>query len=153
MNVKKKILFLCTHNAARSQMAEGFVNTLYSEHYEAYSAGSEPREVHPCAIEVMAEEGINIASQRAKPLDEYLDASFDYVVTMCARAQERCPIFPGAIIPGGTEYIHHDFDDPLLDAGPDGASCTSFRSVRDQVREWIEATFVLAETATRSLQR
>jgi len=134
-------------------MAEGFVNTLYSEHYEAYSAGSEPWEVHPCAIEVMAEEGINIASQRAKPLDEYLDASFDYVVTMCARAQERCPIFPGAIIPGGTEYIHHDFDDPLLDAGPDGVLCTSFRSVRDEVREWIEATFVLAETATRSLQR
>jgi arsenate reductase len=153
MNVKKKILFLCTHNAARSQMAEGFVNTLYSEHYEAYSAGSEPWEVHPCAIEVMAEEGINIASQRAKPLDEYLDASFDYVVTMCARAQERCPIFPGAIIPGGTEYIHHDFDDPLLDAGPDGVLCTSFRSVRDEVREWIEATFVLAEMATRSLQR
>ncbi len=136
MNVKKKILFLCTHNAARSQMAEGFINARYSDQYEAYSAGSEPTEVHPCAIEVMAEAGIDIASQHAKPLDEYLDASFDYVVTMCARAQERCPIFPG-----GTEYIHHDFDDPLLDAGPEGAPCTSFRRVRDEIREWIEATF------------
>ena len=141
MEDKKKILFLCTHNAARSQMAEGFINTLYSDRYEAYSAGSEPTEVHPCAIDVMAEDGIDIASHRAKPLDDYLDASFDYVVTMCARAQERCPIFPGAIFPGGTEYIHHDFDDPLLDAGPEGAPCTFFRRVRDEVREWINATF------------
>ena len=141
MDDKKKILFLCTHNAARSQMAEGFVNALYSDRYEAYSAGSEPTEVHPCAIEVMAEEGIDIASQRAKPLDEYVDASFDYVVTMCAAAQERCPIFPGAIFPGGTEYIHHAFDDPLSDAGPEGAPCTSFRRVRDRIGEWIEATF------------
>jgi arsenate reductase len=141
MNVKKKILFLCTHNAARSQMAEGFINARYSDQYEAYSAGSEPTEVHPCAIEVMAEAGIDIASQHAKPLDEYLDASFDYVVTMCAAAQERCPIFPGAIIPGGIKYIHHDFEDPLLDAGPEGAPCTSFRRVRDEIRGWIEATF------------
>lgn len=141
MDDKKKILFLCTHNAARSQMAEGFINALYSGRYEAYSAGSEPTEVHPCAIEVMAEEGIDIASQRAKPLDEYVDASFDYVVTMCAAVQERCPIFPGAIFPGGTEYIHHAFDDPLSDAGPEGAPCTSFRRVRDRIGEWIEVTF------------
>ncbi|MGB9372210.1 MAG: arsenate reductase ArsC, partial [Halobacteriota archaeon] len=93
MDEKKKILFLCTHNAARSQMAEGFINALYSDRYQAYSAGSEPTEMHSCAIKVMAEEGIDIASQRAKPLDEYVDASFDYVVTMCAAVQERCPIF------------------------------------------------------------
>ena len=141
MNGKKKILFLCTHNAARSQMAEGFINAQYSDRYEAFSAGSEPTKVHSCAIEVMAEQGINIAPEHAKPLDEYLDASFDYVVTMCAAAQERCPIFPGAIIPGGTKYIHHDFDDPLLDAGPAGAPCMSFRRVRDEIREWIGATF------------
>jgi arsenate reductase len=137
----KKILFLCTHNAARSQMAEGFINALYADRYEAYSAGSEPTKVHSCAIEVMAEEGINIASQHAKPLDEYLDASFDYVVTMCADAQERCPIFPGAIILGGIKYIRHAFDDPLSDAGPESAPCTSFRRVRDEVREWIDVTF------------
>ncbi len=62
-------------------------------------------------------------------------------MTMCAAAQERCPIFPGAIIPGGIKYIHHDFEDPLLDAGPEGAPCTSFRRVRDEIRGWIEATF------------
>ena len=141
MNGKKKILFLCTHNAARSQMAEGFVNAMYGDRYEAYSAGSEPTDVHSCAIEVMAETGIDIASQRAKPLDEYVDASFDYVVTMCADAQERCPIFPGAIFPGGIEYIHHAFDDPLSDAGSEGVQCTSFRRVRDEIREWIATTF------------
>jgi len=138
---KRKILFLCTHNAARSQMAEGFVNALNGDRYEAYSAGSEPTEVHPCAIEVMAEKNIDIAAQRAKPLDEYLDASFEYVVTMCADAQERCPIFSGAIIPGGTKYIHHAFDDPLSDVGPESAPCTSFRRVRDEIREWIIVTF------------
>jgi arsenate reductase len=99
MNSKKKILFLCTHNAARSQMAEGFVNAMHGDRYEAYSAGSEPTEVHSCAIEVMAEENIDIASHRAKPLDEYVDASFDFVVTMCADAQERCPIFPWGHFP------------------------------------------------------
>jgi len=102
MDDKKKILFLCTHNAARSQMAEGFVNALHADRYQAYSAGSEPTDVHPCAIEVMAEQGIDIASQRAKSVDEYDNASFDYVVTMCADAQENCPIFPG-----GVEYLHH----------------------------------------------
>jgi arsenate reductase len=89
----------------------------------------------------MGEEGIDIASQRAKPLDEYLDTSFDYVVTMCADAQERCPIFPGAIIPGGIKYIHHAFEDPLSDAGPEAAPCTPFRRVRDEIREWIDLTF------------
>ena len=141
MNGKKKILFLCTHNAARSQMAEGFINALYSDRYEAYSAGSEPTEVHSCAIEVMAEKGIDIASQRAKPLDEYVDASFDYVVTMCADAQERCPIFPGAIFPGGIEYIHHAFEDPLSDAGSDSEHCAPFRNARDKIRDWIATTF------------
>jgi arsenate reductase len=89
----------------------------------------------------MAEEGIDIASHRAKPLDVYLDEPFDYVVTMCADTQERCPIFPGAIIPGGIKYIHHAFDDPLSDAGPECARCASFRRVRDEIREWIDLTF------------
>ena len=77
MNAKKKILFLCTHNAARSQMAEGFVNALYGDRYEANSAGNEPTQVHPCATAVMAEEGIDIASQRAKSLNEFDDTYFD----------------------------------------------------------------------------
>lgn len=136
MNVKKKILFLCTHNAARSQMAEGFINARYSDQYEAYSAGSEPTEVHPCAIEVMAELGINITSQRAKSLVEYDNASFDYVVTMCADAHENCPIFPG-----GVEYLHHPFVNPGSIPAPDTDRCASGRHVRDQIKAWLEGTF------------
>ena len=135
MNAKKKILFLCTHNAARSQMAEGFVNALYADRYEAYSAGSEPTEVHPCTIEVMAEQGIDIASQRAKSLDEYDNASFDYVVTMCADAQENCPIFPG-----GVEYLHHTFVNPGSAPRSDNDQCASFRHVRDQIKGWLDVT-------------
>lgn len=95
MTAKKKILFLCTHNAARSQMAEGFTNAWYSDRYDAHSAGNEPTSVHSCAIEVMAELGIDISSHRAKSLDEFDDQTFAYVVTLCADEQESCPIFPG----------------------------------------------------------
>jgi len=137
----KTILFLCTHNAARSQMAEGVINAWYSDRYEAYSAGSEPTDVHPCAVEAMAEVGIDISAQHAKPLDVYRDASFDYVATMCPEAQQRCPIFPGAVIPGGVTHIHHGFDDPLLEVGPEGAPCTPFLRVRDEIYQWIKATF------------
>jgi len=135
MNGRKKILFLCTHNAARSQMAEGFINARYGDRYKAYSAGNEPKEVQPCAISVMAEVGINISGYRAKSLDIFGEASFDYVVTMCADAQENCPIFPG-----GAEYLHHAFDDPVPVSGSD--QCASFRQVRDRIKEWIESTFI-----------
>jgi len=127
----KKILFLCTHNAARSQMAEGFLNARYPTRYEAYSAGNAPTELHPCAIRVMAEEGIDISAQRSKSVDEFDNVTFDYVVTMCADAAENCPIFPG-----GVNYLHHPFDNP----GGLG-NCASFRRVRDEIRQWIQATF------------
>ena len=136
MNAKKKILFLCTHNAARSQMAESFINALYTDQYLAFSAGSEPTDVHPCAIAVMAEEGIDIASQRAKSLEEYDNASFDYVVTMCADAQENCPIFPG-----GVEYLHNPFTNPRSAPGSGSDQCASFRHVRDKIKEWLEEIF------------
>jgi arsenate reductase (thioredoxin) len=135
MPFKKKILFLCTHNAARSQMAEGLINAWHADRYAAQSAGNEPTEVHACAIEVMAELGIDISSHQAKSLDEFNNLAFDYVVTLCADAQESCPIFPG-----GKEYLHYAFDDPVPDAG-EGPPCTSFRRVRDQLREWLESTF------------
>ena len=135
MNAKKKILFLCTHNAARSQMAEGFVNALYGDRYEAHSAGNEPTELHPCAITVMAEVGIDIASQRAKSLDELDDMSFDYVVTLCADNQENCPIFPG-----GETYLQHAFPDPMP-ARAEEQTCGRFRRVRDQIKAWLKETF------------
>ena len=133
---KRKILFLCTHNAARSQIAEAFVNARFGDRYEAHSAGNEPTEVHPCAIEVMAEVGIDISRQRAKSLNEFDDSSFDYVVTMCADAAKNCPIFPGGAI-----YLPHPFVDPEAYAGSDQEHCASFRNVRDRIGEWIEATF------------
>jgi arsenate reductase len=136
MEGKKKILFLCTHNVARSQMAEGFVNALHSDRYEAFSAGTYPTEVHLCAIAVMAEVAIDISAQRAKPLDEYLDASFDYVVTMCADAQKNCPIFPGR-----AEYLHHTLVNPGSIPAPDNDRCASGRHVRDQIKEWLRETF------------
>lgn len=136
MESKKKILFLCTHNAARSQMAEGFVNALYGDRYEAYSAGNEPTEVHPCAITVMAEVGIDISTHRAKSLDEFDDAPFNCVVTMCADVQENCPIFPG-----GATYLHHPFNDPVSVTRSDREHCAPFRHVRDKIRDWIETTF------------
>jgi len=136
MESKKKILFLCTHNAVRSQMAEGFVNALYGNRYEAYSAGPEPTKVHPCAIAVMAEAGIDISKQRAKSLDVFDQVSVDYVVTMCADARENCPIFPG-----GATYLHHPFDDPVVVTGSHSEQCAQFRRARDKIREWIDATF------------
>jgi arsenate reductase len=134
--LRKKILFLCTHNAARSQIAEAFINAWFGDRYVARSAGSEPTEVHPCAIEVMAELGIDISRQRAKSLNEFDDTPFDYVVTMCADAAENCPIFPG-----GVSYLHHPFDDPGPVAESGAEHCATFRHVREQIREWIEATF------------
>jgi len=133
---KQTILFLCTHNAARSQMAEGFVNAQFSDRYIARSAGSEPTEVHPCAIEVMAAFSIDISRQRAKSLSELDDTPFDYVVTMCADAAKNCPIFPS-----GATYFHHPFDDPAVGAESGPEQCAPFRYVRDRIGEWIEATF------------
>ncbi|MGZ5521419.1 MAG: arsenate reductase ArsC [Halobacteriota archaeon] len=133
---KQTILFLCTHNAARSQMAEGFINARFGTRYLARSAGNEPTEVHPCAVEVMAELGIDISRQHAKSLSEFDNVPFNYVVTMCADAAANCPIFPG-----GANYLHHPFDDPEAVAGSDSEHCASFRNVRDRIGVWIEATF------------
>jgi arsenate reductase len=117
-------------------MAEALISAKCGDRYEAFIAGNEPTKVQQCAIAVMAEVGIDISAHRAKSLDEYLDTSFDYVVTMCADAQENCPIFPG-----GAEYLHHAFVDPVPALGSDNDQCASFRRVRDQIKEWLEETF------------
>jgi arsenate reductase len=133
MNSKKRILFLCTHNAARSQMAEGFVNARYGDRFDAYSAGIAPTGLHRCAVKVMAEEDIDISAHRSKSVDEFSGSAFDCVVTMCADAAENCPIFPA-----GVNYLHHPFDNPT-EFGAE--SCASFRHVRDQIKQWVELTF------------
>jgi len=133
---KRKVLFICTHNSARSQMAEGLLRTMYGDRYEAYSAGIKPTGVHPLAVRVMAEIGIDISHHRSKSVVEFLGAEFDYVVTVCDRAKESCPFFPGA-----REYIHVGFDDPAGFSGTEEESLSVFRRVRDEIKKWILETF------------
>ena len=132
---KKRVLFLCTHNSARSQMAEGLLNTLYHKTYEAYSAGVQPTQVNPYAIEVMKELGIDISNHSSKHINEFQDEHFDFVVTVCDNARETCPFFPGKIV------LHQSFDDPSSFHGSIEESLAVFRQVRDQIKDWLERTF------------
>lgn len=132
-DIKKKVLFICTHNSARSQMAEGLVNAFLAERYEAFSAGIEPSGVNPFAVEAMAEIGVDISYQRSKSLDEFLERRFDYVVTVCDHADEMCPFFPG-----GEERIHKGFEDPASIEGSPGEKLSGFIRIRDEIRKWIE---------------
>jgi len=133
---KKKVLFICTHNSARSQMAEGFLRTLYPDSYEAYSAGTEPSRVNPYAVQVMSEIGIDISSHRSKAVNEFLDKKVDCVVTVCDHAKQTCPFFPG-----GKETIHKGFEDPAAFNGSEDDKLAVFRRVRGEIRSWIEETF------------
>ena len=129
---KKRVLFLCTGNSARSQMAEGLMRHLRKDEFEAYSAGIDPKGIHPLAIEVMAETGIDISHQRSKHLDEYLNRDFDYLVTLCDHEAKICPSFSG---PG--KRIHRGFSDPASAEGTEGERLEMFRKVRDQLKDFI----------------
>jgi len=131
----KTVLFICVHNSARSQMAEGLVNTLYGDSFEAVSGGTTATRVHPSAIQAMAEIGIDISGQFSKSIDVFEVRRFDYVVTVCDDKQTDCPFFPG-----GKEYIHHAFDDPAACPGTDEEVLACFRETRDEIRTWIEET-------------
>jgi arsenate reductase len=133
---RKKVLFICVHNSVRSQMAEGLLDHLYGDRYEAFSAGLKFGNVHPRAIEVMAEIGIDIGHHRSKSIEEMFDHYFDVVVTVCDQAKEACPIYPG-----GSRLLHHDFEDPSSFSGTPEEVLESFRRVRDQIRSWMEHTF------------
>lgn len=132
----QKILFICTHNSARSQMAEGFINSFYSDRYEAYSAGTEPTKVNPYAIKVMAELGIDISNHQVKSVYDFLGQEFEYVVTVCDHAKQTCPFFPG-----GKNYLHQGFADPSQFHGTEEEIIAGFRRVRDEIKVWIEKTF------------
>lgn len=134
--MKKKILFICTHNSARSQMAEGYMNAKYGNRYEVFSAGTEVTRVHPMAIEVMKEIGIDISGHRSKHIDEHFGKGIETVVTVCDSAQNACPFFPGA-----QEVIHQSFPDPSAFKGSDEEVRAGFRKVRDEIIQWIDATF------------
>jgi arsenate reductase len=131
-----RILFICVHNSARSQMAEGLVNALYSDRFQAFSAGTEATRVHPGAIKAMAEIGIDISGHRSKGLDEFEGRRFDYVVMVCDDKQTDCPFFPG-----GKEFIHHAFDDPAACTGSEADVLACFRKSRDEIGQWIKVTF------------
>jgi len=134
-NTKEKILFICTHNSARSQMAEGLLRDLFGEYYEVHSAGTEPSPVNPFAIRVMEEAGIDISYHRSKSVSEYMDTSFDCVITVCDFAKETCPFFPGGII------IHKGFNDPAQVNGNRDDVLREFRRSRDEIKSWLIKEF------------
>ena len=129
MNEKKRVLILCTGNSARSQMAEGLLRHDAGNRFEVASAGVEPGRVRGEAIEAMREIGIDIAEHRSKSVDEFAGEEFDYVITVCDNANERCPIFPG-----NNERIHWSFDDPADAEGDEDRRLAVFRRVRDEIR-------------------
>jgi ArsR family transcriptional regulator, arsenate/arsenite/antimonite-responsive transcriptional repressor / arsenate reductase (thioredoxin) len=125
---RPRVLFLCTHNSARSQMAEALLRHLSGGEVDAYSAGTVATRVHPLAVAAMAEKGIDISRQRSKHMDELAGERFDYVVTVCDNAQESCPI-----VPGGPERIHWSIPDPSAVEGDDPSRLRAFRSASDEL--------------------
>ena len=132
MTQPQKILFLCTHNSCRSQMAEGLANYFLGDRFQAFSAGTEATRVNPLAIKVLAELGIDISGQHSKTMDEFEGEVFDHVVTLCGDANEKCPLFIG-----GVQRVHKGFADPSrLEGGADDV-VPQFRQVRDEIKEWL----------------
>lgn len=133
---KKKILFICTHNSARSQIAEGLINEFHKDRYEAYSAGTFPTTVNPYVFTAMNEIGINISRHYSKSIEEFKGQDFDYIVTVCDNAKETCPYFPG-----GKNYLHQNFSDPSVLTGDEEAILSGIREIRDEIKEWVDKTF------------
>jgi len=133
---KMKILFLCTGNSCRSQMAEGWTRQLKTDLIEPYSAGIEPHGLDPIAVKVMAEVGIDISNNRSKHLDDFKGVNFDFVITVCDHAHEHCPIFPGK-----TRVVHFGFDDPprlAKQATTEQEVLGIYRRVRDEIKAFVK---------------
>ncbi len=128
----KEILFICTHNSARSQMAEGLVNALYSDKFRAFSAGTVKTRVNPLAIKALADIGIDISHHRSKSIDEFRGKIFDIVVTVCDNARETCPFFPGK------KVLHKGFKDPSDVKGDEAEKLAAFIKTRDEINLWIK---------------
>jgi thioredoxin type arsenate reductase len=137
---KKLVLFVCTHNSARSQMAEGLLRARHGDRYRAASAGTAPFRVHPLAVEAMREVGVDLAGHRSKHVDEFVGADgatdADYVVTVCDSAREACPFIPARV-----RNLHRRFSDPSEVTGTDEERLAAFRRVRDEIAAWVDATF------------
>jgi arsenate reductase len=134
---RARVLFLCTHNSARSQMAEGLLRYLAGDRFEAHSAGTEATHVRPLAIRAMDEVGVDISGQESKTLEQYLGEPFDYVITVCDDANEACPFFPGA-----KNRLHWSLEDPARAEGSEDERLAIFRRVGDEIRERIEQELV-----------
>lgn len=140
MKEKMKILFLCTGNSCRSQMAEGWARHLKGDEIEAYSAGIEAQGLNPEAVKVMAEAGVDISAQRSEHIEDFRDVKFDVVVTVCGHAHETCPFFPG-----NSKVVHVGFDDPpqqarelALQGDSEEKQLECYRRVRDDIRAFVE---------------
>lgn len=134
--MKKQVLFLCTHNSCRSQMAEALANHYLGDRLEAFSAGTEATRVNPLVILALAELGINSSGLYSKTIAEYSDRTFDHVVTLCGDANEKCPLFFG-----GVRRSHRGFEDPSRLQGSAKEVLPEFRRVRDEIRDWIIVYF------------
>ncbi len=130
--MKTNILFLCTHNSCRSQMAEALANHYLGNHCQAFSAGTEATQVNPLAIRVLAELGIDTAPLYSKTMDEFDGLTFDHVVTLCGDANEKCPLFFG-----GVQRVHRGFEDPSRLKGLEEELLPEFRRVRDEIKSWV----------------
>jgi arsenate reductase len=139
MSIKQRVLFLCTGNSARSQMAEGWLRHLAGNRFEVFSAGTHPAGVNPFAVKVMNEAGVDLTRHRSKSVKDFEGQRFDAVITVCDRAKEACPIWPGAI-----RMLHWSFEDPASSPGPDSEREAVFRKIRDQIeaqiRDFLTAT-------------
>ncbi|MEO6323210.1 MAG: arsenate reductase ArsC [Thermoanaerobaculia bacterium] len=146
MITQKRILFLCTGNSCRSQMAEALLRHLLGDEVVTASAGTEPKRLHPLAVRVMEEIGLDISHQRSKGVDNVMGHSWDLVITVCDRAKESCPLFPG-----DSEKLHWSFDDPAEAQGSDEQRVHVFRRVRDEILTRLRH-FVLSKKLERKNQ-
>ena len=130
---KERVLFMCIHNAARSQMAEGLFRHLYSDDFDVFSAGSDPQKVDPLAIKCMEKIGIDISGHRSKSLKEFEGQEFDYVITVCGNPYNACPFFAG-----GKKYFKQPFEDPSIFDGTEEEKLELFVKIRDELKDWLE---------------
>jgi arsenate reductase len=149
VNARERVLFLCTHNSARSQMAEGWLRARGGDRFEVASAGTEQTKVNPLAIRAMAEVGIDLRGHTSKTLERFLDERWDWVISVCDAANESCPVFPGA-----ARRIHWSFDDPSRATGSEDERLATFRRVRDEIRArlaaWLAEPHAVKATARRA---
>ncbi len=137
MDQKQRVIFVCTHNSARSQMAEGLLRHLAGARFETFSAGTVATRVHPLAIKAMAEHGIDLSQHTSEHIDKYMPMKFEYVITVCDNVKEACPYFPTS----GVQW-HWSFEDPSAATGTDEERLQKFREVREQIEQRLRAAFL-----------